>query len=387
MNLEDPPEKHHVLAKEHLPALLAGRMRAEETLIPQFPTSWTVYAHRRCHRYERTTADLQDAASAATARLKLVQSPPFRPENENELRRVEADARIAHDSGLYGVSVFLKEVVRASLLQVGEAEASLRMLEFGLASLAGVRSACPIDLEKFAGGVSQDRPLAVLHAANHCSNVGLNEEARALLDHSRRLLEGPAHGQKDELALDVMLRTAQIERNPAAAREALGEATTRYAAYRVDTARVISAMIGLSEGTSVAAECFEALISDERHLSWLYRAESWFGRAVLDLQQGKVREAYRLLVASQYVYILLGLQGTPHPAMPVPAANRSDCVPADVLRDPRFDSVRKEERAELRRLAIIESSLRRDLALHLATGVPPRLYPDPLGPSLNEAAV
>lgn len=113
-------------------------------------------------------------------------------------------------------------------------------------------------------------------------------------------------------------------------------------------------------------------------MSWLYRAESWFGRAVLHLQQGKPRQAYRLLVASQYVYVLLGLQGTPHPAMPVPAADRSDCVPADVLRDPRFDPIGREERSDLRRLAIIESSLRRDLALHLAAGVGGLFSPDPL---------
>ena len=312
--------------------------------------------------------------------LKLLQSPPFRPEDPSELKRVENEARGAHDGGLYGVSVFLKEVVRGSLLQIGEKEASLRMLEFGLASLAGVRGAVPIQLDTFAGGVAKDRPLSVLHAANHNSNVGFEEDARTLLDHGRRLLEGPARGQRDELALDVMLRTAQIERKPAAAREALREATTRRAPYRVDTARVISAMIGLSEGTSVAAENFEALVSEERSVSWLYRAETWFGRALLDLQEGRVRDAYRHLVASQYVYILLGLQGTPHPAMPIPAANSSDCVPADILRDPRMVSICKEDRVQLRQLAIVESSLRRDLALHLATGVPPRQYPDPLGP-------
>lgn len=259
LNLEDPPEEHHVLAKEHLPALLSRVMGAEETLIPNFPSHWTVYAHRSCHRCGRTTADLQDAASAATARLKLVQSPPFRPSDENELRRLEGDAVLAHDGGLYGISVFLKEIVRASLLEIGEEEASLRMLQFGLASLAGVRGASPIDLNEFAGGVARDRPLAVLHTANHHSNLGQERDAQTLLDHGRYLLEGPARHHKDEFVLDVMLRTAQIERDSKAARDALREATTRRADYRVDTARVISAMIAISEGQTIAEEHLERL--------------------------------------------------------------------------------------------------------------------------------
>jgi hypothetical protein len=386
-NLEDPPQEHHVLAKEHLAELLHSLMGEEQSLLPKFPSRWTVYVHRSCHNRGKTVADMQDSATAATARLKLMQSPPFATSNEAELSRLEGEARAAHESGFYGISVFQKEILRSSLLRMGEVDASLRVLEFGLASLAGVRGTEPVDLNTFASGLARDRPLAVLHTANHASNVA-NAKAQQYLDHGRDLLDGPARQQRDELALDLMLRTAQVERTAVAADQAIGEAITRGSVYRVDTARVIAAMIALSEGRSVAQHHLEALISQDRNVSWLYRAESWLGKAVLSIQQRKPRDAYRLIVASQYVYILLGLQGTPHPALPVAAGNRADCMPADLLRDPQFEAINRDERLELRQMAIIESSLRRDLALHLASGVPPRFCPDPLsvkerGPSTS----
>jgi hypothetical protein len=162
--------------------------------------------------------------------------------------------------------------------------------------------------------------------------------------------------KKDELEVDYRMRTAQIGRKFKDAKEAIVIAEKD--PYRENTALVLAGMIGLKDGRADSKGFFKEIL-DER-VSWLYRAESWFGLACDELANGdNVQDAYKHLVSAQYVCVLLGLQGTPHTEFPLlEAKNLNDCTPADILvGNDKLRKLGKETCFHLRKEAIIDTSL------------------------------
>jgi hypothetical protein len=168
--------------------------------------------------------------------------------------------------------------------------------------------------------------------------------------------------KKDELEVDYQMRTAQIGRKFKDAQEAINVAGKD--PYRKNTALVLTGMIGLKDGRADSKEFFNEILSEHGTVSWLYRAESWFGLACDELANGDcVQDAYKRLVAAQYVYVLLGLQGTPHTEFPLlEAKNLNDCTPANILMgNEKLRTLGKETCFDLRKEAIIYSGIRDDL--------------------------
>jgi hypothetical protein len=295
----------------------------------------------------------------------------FQELNEAELEHIDEEAVAAFESGLYSIAVFLNEFARAAQWRLNK-EKSLQTLEYQLSARAGIRGQKPLNLKLFADGLSETRARAMLHVANHESNTGNLRGALKTLQRAQELLEGRAQRRlREDLELDVCLRRAQITRSAKAADEAIALASAG-SIYRQHTAHLFAGMIAISDGSTSSREHFEVILSSGQ-ASWLYRAECWFARGLLALVDGDLRAAYRDLSASQYVYAVLGLQPTPHPALPLPAAVRSDCLPVDLLLgDPRFRGISETECLDLRIWAIEASDLRNRLFRDLAGRRRPR---------------
>jgi hypothetical protein len=305
------------------------------------------------------------------------------PEGALNHDSLESEARGLHERGIYGLSALLKKIRRAELAKHGRVEDFLSTLEYEFASLAGVSDPKPFDFEeyvkknvmKIADGKVLTRPRAVLHLANRASNLGDLKCADNLLRHYEDLPASVKKAKKDELEVDYRMRTAQIGRKFKDAQEAINIAGKD--PYRKNTALVLTGMIGLKDGRTDSKKFFEEILSVRGIVSWLYRAESWFGLACDELANGdNVQNAYKRLVAAQYVYVLLGLQGTPHTEFPLlEAKNLNDCTPADILvRNEKLRTLGKETCFHLRQEAII-CCIQGDLIFDLIGG--PRNPPDP----------
>lgn len=347
------------------------------TQLARFPLEWTVFAHRECHRGRSENLHLQDIADTMRTYVKWIQDSPL------NLTLLENDGQRLHNLGVYPLATVLKEIRRRALVKLDRGEEYFRALEFQVASFAGVRGQQPVDLRVVGGSEVLQRPRAVLQSANQLANLGRLSEADHLLRHAEYLLSGSFKPKKEAYEVDYQMRLAQIRRNLDAAKEAIELAGAD--TYRQNTAKVLAGMISLSNEAWInARDLFNEILS-EAHVSWLYRAESWFGLACVGLaNNAPAQDVYRFLVKAQYVYVVLGLQATPHPEMPLRAlSHRSDCLPGDVLtEDGAKLDLAKDECFGLRDEEIIGSGLRHKLVGELAA-----LFPatEPGGPQTSWA--
>ena len=161
------------------------------------------------------------------------------------------------------------------------------------------------------------------------------------------------------------MRVSQIRRTEQAACKAIDFA--KYDAYMETTAITLAGHICLPGNPGRARIYFERLLGEGSESSWLYQAESWLGLAASVLRTGgKAAQAYSKLVVAQYIYSLLGLQGTPHPNLHE-TLTQADLTPSDIaLHDPVFDVLTPQHRTELRHTAIIDFGLQYELFADLA---------------------
>src|SRR5439155_24814050 len=89
---------------------------------------------------------------------------------------------------------------------------------------------------------------------------------------------------------------------------------------------------------------------------WLYVAEALFGKACYSLRwhENNLARAYQWLVQAQYIYVMLGLQGTPHTQVPreLRTSPAMSCFPGHVLTTARFAVWSADKRYQLRSEAI-----------------------------------
>jgi hypothetical protein len=150
-------------------------------------------------------------------------------------------------------------------------------------------------------------------------------------------------------------------------------------AYSRDTGMVLRALASTSQRKFDAVyEGFEELNQPNRVTSWLYRAESWFARGIAevvrDASSMAAASAYKYLVASQYVCVMLGLQMTPHPNLPLIRSCPWDATPVDFMRAvPLFSRLDQQWCLTLRREAIEGEHLYEKLLYPMSlTGPTPR---------------
>jgi hypothetical protein len=383
---DEPLTSMRLVSPDHLrEALLPRRTRLMETFGGRLPLLGTVTTHERClsdgdpHRVRRAITD------EIRKNIELLPQEGARIRNTDDLvdlLRVEQAARRLHDLGIYGLSALLKDVIRREYQVESDSDNQWRMREHQLASLAGFRD---LTSRPLVDGILRDdallHPAAALHMANWHSNRGDLHSASQLLESLTASLKMPL---SEELAVHYWLRKAQVYRHLPDAIQALSMAGPD--AYRANTARVFAAMISVAEAVagnkkSDPFRYLDPILHEPATASWLYRAESWLASACFELttRRPDFGKAYKLLVAAQYVYVVLGLQGTPHPQIH-PLANEKmfDLMPADVLiGDDRFTCLGARECELLREEAIGEGRVRQVLFEDL-TGQKIR-EPNPLG--------
>ena len=334
-------EWHHVHPKASIRKRFGDR----------FPLGWTIPAHSRdCHQ-----PTLQTFASATDAYLQYLETAPFNltdprsrvgrmGERDPYLKFLQSSAtheetrdrhaQRLHDEGFYWLSALIKETIIRDILKQQEhrrSEASDRVLEYQVASAAGFRHRFP---PRFSRVKPPNRPLLLLNQANLEANRGNRESAMQLLEYAKELLRKGFPTQRDSLRLPLMLRSAQIDRQPKAAEDAIRE--SRGSSYSHNTALILAGFFHLESGTrqstNRAESCFNEVLEGE-HVSWLYEAESYFGLAAIALKRNRpARIAFERLEAAQYIYLMLGLLGTPHPLIPISGSCSAACpMPGDVL--------------------------------------------------------
>lgn len=389
--LDGEVEKHHMLGQFWT--------RLNEPLDLQSPSrhllEWTVLVHKRCHRpraSRHTGPSLQNLTDTVTTNIReLDPDVPERllasdSDREDHLATLDSLAREAHDAGLYQLAALFKRFRRRARLQLDNSQ-RLGIVEDEIATLAGVRLRRPVAVR----GLSfHGRPRLAYQFANFYSNRGAPALARQLIEAGDDEMTKLPPTARGEYAVDKLLRHAQVDRNAAAGHAARVETTIE---YREHTALAITEFIDLGEhkyGSALASA--QALLSSVKNVSWLYRAEACFTEALgllathkqLVGRQKALRGAYRYLVESQYIYVVLGLQSPPHPEVrrllglrtAVPASSEWVTSPASVLLEHGWfahGQLSAGEALDLRREAIIESGLRDQvMSSLLALSAPPR---------------
>jgi hypothetical protein len=263
--------------------------------------------------------------------------------------------------------------VRIARLKRGEPDKAADTLRHQLSARAGIRGKIPLDLRKFSHGKAAIDAHSLLYVANHQSNVGDFEAARTTLERAYDVVQ-----VGDNLALDLALREAQINRSLTHAKRALRIAEIEATPYRQNTVLMLAGFIAVAEANPKSRDYFEAVLASSSP-SWLHRTESWFGLGCLALDAGRPRDAYRYLIASQYVYGFLGLQPMPHAGLRIPGGEDSTCLPFHLLRSDHLAHLSDKQCRELRQQAIvgglIHKRLIEDLGWFPRTAVDP---PDPL---------
>jgi hypothetical protein len=372
-------EVHHIVAKRNLSGRLVGVLGgAPTTFDVTFLEEWVVNAHEECHRGARLDDyNLQKAADNAANNLEWILDAArgLRTESNNsDFEVLDASVLKAFESGRYAIALFLNEVVRAARDRREEEAASLETLAHQLSARSGIAGKQPLDLRTFAGGYAARNGRSLLHIASHHAQVGNYASARATLEYAESLI---LSGQSFDL--DLALRRAQVNRSLSDAATALRLARDVALPYREDTALVVAGSIALANDPAASRDYFDAVLAPGRNPSWLYRAEAWFGLGCSALRERRPADAYRYLVAAEYVHAVLGLQPMPHPDLAEIWSGDALCTPSEALAASTLSMLSKSRRESLRVAAIVGGSIRTALMQDIGTlPLAGSTRPDPL---------
>lgn len=341
---EETREANHMLPKKWFVTRFPGAGRTYR----HFPLEWTVRAHRRCHRgprrlrvFQESSDGLRDALNRYDPSDKFEGGSDWsggwtRSRGSFDLRELDEGARRAHEAGVYPVSAVLKWMLREAKLSSGYPERELDdVFHLEVSSLAGVRHRWQLHLDPAT--LRRGGPRLAYTYTNYLSDRGDMVGARALMALADGLYDDASTRARADFRPDRTLRHAQVDRTWHASAEAIA-ATQGGDVYRSNTALVIASTVALQSRDTLrrAHDRAEELLS-RPGLSWLYQAEAWFVLGCLELMKPhgwrEVGEAYQCLVRAQYIYVMLGLQGTPHGGLGTDLIpdGRDDALPSDVL--------------------------------------------------------
>jgi hypothetical protein len=128
------------------------------------------------------------------------------------------------------------------------------------------------------------------------------------------------------------------------------------------TAFNLNGQILLSENHMRARKYFDCVRATGSEASWYHRAECMLGLAAGELRgEEDATKTYKKLVTAQYITYLLNYQSMAHPDFHE-RLRSADLTASDILvHDHVFASLSRNQRVTLRRQAIIESGLQREL--------------------------
>jgi hypothetical protein len=332
---------------------------------PRFPVGPTVPAHcGECHQ-----GGIQHFADAATEHLKQVLE---RVDLYDEPTR-DRLAKRAHDQGLYWVATLINLDTARSLASQNRRDEMLTTVEYLLGSAAGTRGIHSLPKHLPLRHDEAQSPGVLLHLASGAANMGFHTRARDLLRSAEETLGRLPSKRRLRWAASHHLRRAQIERSERDS-EIAGELSV--SDYSKTTALLLRSQIFRAQGSPVlrarARELLEDLLARGDQVSWLYRATCWlnFAYHVLDsdrLPKDTLRVAYRLLVKAQYVFVMLGLLGTPEPTTLLRGHTlKHNFTPVDLLLSlTEFSKFSPEECLDMRQQAIAASWLREQMIMAL----------------------
>ena len=285
--------------------------------------AWVMPAHdmKGCHK------PLQIRADYATHQFFKKLDEAKHPDQREKL------SRAFHDHGYYWLSALANLDTMRAGIEGTDLEQLSRRCAFALSSLAGVRGGqnLPKILMRHAPSIRNPRiqlNLANLHAAR-----GHEPSAKRELEAFGEMIEGLPKREIATLRPALLRRTAQLSRLPKVASDAVSAAETSYSR---DTALVMQGVLAVGCGEFSYAEESLGLLGGRDEISWLYKAEEEFIRALLlILIESKQHEAiYSCLCVAQYIYVVLGLQMSISPYLPFegPPDRSWDWTPSDVLR-------------------------------------------------------
>lgn len=287
------------------------------------PFQWVVPTHPECH------PGMQPSASSCQDYLTRLL------DGAADFQTIDQHARWFHDRGYYWYSTLIKIEANKSFGAVLDPKDRDQLLERTLASVAGIRGAGHLPELLVPDIKSVELPNVQFQFANLKSNRGHIKSAAARYTDGLELVEAlPSSRERRQYTPILKMREAQIMRRPKDAAEAINMAESNYS---VRTGLVISTLANVSRSNwEQVGENLIKLTEDSEVTSWLYIAEAWFARALLslalDTSEDAARRAYCLLSKSQYVCVILGLQMTPHPDLPIGRkGHRWDWTPVDVL--------------------------------------------------------
>jgi len=128
------------------------------------------------------------------------------------------------------------------------------------------------------------------------------------------------------------------------------------AGYSYLTSLLLCGWNSLSAEEPPALNQFEEVLEHLESAPWLYVAEALFGKAchALRFKTHKLERIYQWLCQAQYIYVVLGLQGTPHTHLSriVPVPDDTTCFPGHVIQTDLFSGLSPQQRLDLRREAL-----------------------------------
>jgi hypothetical protein len=241
-----------------------------------------------------------------------------------------------------------------------------RLIARKFAAAAGVRSHIhPYPAARIALEVPDQNKMEVFnHLANVRANRGYLSAARAAYSAAKGYKgcrDKASAAESDLVNLSSLNRRAQVERTVCAGVDAVKEAKTIVGTtgYSYLTALLLYGWNSLSADEKPALNQFEEVLAHLESAPWLYIAEAIFGKACHALRFGThgIARIYQWLCQAQYIYIVLGLQGTPHTQLSNIAAVPEDtsCFPGHMLQTDLFIGLSAQYRLELRKEAVGES--------------------------------
>lgn len=332
---------------------------------PRFPVGPTVPAHcGECHQ-----GGIQHFADAATEHLKQVLE---RVDLYDELTR-DLLAKRAHDQGLYWVATLINLDTARSFAAQDRRDEMLTTVEYLLGAAAGTRGLSSLQRHLPLRRQESQTPGILLHLASGAANMGTHIKARDILRSAEEALDRLPSRRRQRWAVSRHLRRAQIERSELDSEIAAELSPSNYSKA---TALLLRSQILRAQGSPNhrvrARELLETLLAHGDQVSWLYRATGWlnFAYHILDsyrLPKSTLRKAYQLLVEAQYVFVMLGLLGTPEPTTLLRGhIITQNFTPTDLLLAlPEFSKFSREDCLEMRQQTMAASLLREQMVLTL----------------------
>ncbi len=318
---------HHMLPTGKLGHLLNVR----------FKLPWTVPTHSpRCHRpwLHFPSDELPEILRRALA----LPAPDLAHLNSQ-----------LHDLGFYWFPV----LTYGHRLKRRDPGPEIQVAHF-LSSASGVREGRKF-AEKISGRLRRERDIETLiNMSNLEFQSGDREKSRGYLENANSLMRSSGRRARDAQTAAYLRRKAQLELDSDAASEAQALAASND--YTVRTAILQQGWISLTRGrVAKAMTHFESLEGKDNRM-WLYRAEVLFAHALCSrvANRGSDEELYACLVTAQYLYAMLGVQGTAHRYLSWigDGANFPCTVTAALLDGNHFDHFSQEQCLEIRQMAI-----------------------------------